>query len=534
MGRATIIEHLGKAKYRVMINRHSEREAAAIQKLRDEANRIEGELPKLSAEAGDAEFDMRIAKANYETDQQSMPDGEISPKLGAYTEAFARYEAAQTKYIGMKQHMEHLRAEANEREKQISPREAEIWCATYKTNLAAGQEVATIEVARRPGRYPYSVIAPAGRAPEESDGQVRSTLSMTPAQALLNYIMLPASDKWRRRFLVGTVLDIDVANNRLFVDVDCDRFPELQICGSDYFPHWIPCNIGCQWFTDAELFQKLDRALIRVDNGETVIGWAEMPKTCFIDKYKDFQLFGLVKYHFSDISHAPHGWWYMRNMDSNFPDISQKDYDYYVYRTSAPDGKLIENHHKNPFLPINIEPDVCFGWGYVGVKSGQIVASSPGGTVISDTTEISPETYGWFFTQINDLFGGDMSFGIPAHPTNDDELSMQYLQRYEDKPIDVAMTDENIDALRAFFLNHPEHAYTETIGFVPNQIYRRIDTNAFAESVGTPDVKIVRIGHQCTCGSHGYYPHWSEYREITIRLLMSQDFYDRNIYEYTP
>jgi len=77
------------------------------------------------------------------------------------------------------------------------------WCADY-TEAASG-EVATLEIPNEPKTV---LIAPAGRAPFDADGELRMRALMTPPQAYYNAAILPGWQKFKPTYRSGVITAI--------------------------------------------------------------------------------------------------------------------------------------------------------------------------------------------------------------------------------------------------------------------------------------------------------------------------------------
>jgi chorismate mutase len=273
MGRATIVEHLGDALYKVQIHRDSQRVRAVIDKWVAEADSIDAQCVELEAEGSELEAAAAEAKADYEQAQVASEDqAEVNRLLGEYLSALAEWEAVANKLFGLQAHARHLRNKASNMEAELAPREDEAWCSTYTTDLEPGQEVATIEVARQGDDYPYHVIAPEGRQPTPDDGQMRSVMSMTPAQTFLNYALWTGAVKWMPRYREGVVYDVDKINQKIQVWRNTPDIPGMQ---DSYLPEWFAGSTPM--CLDMNGYRPGDRVIVD-DRSNTVEGWAEHPR----------------------------------------------------------------------------------------------------------------------------------------------------------------------------------------------------------------------------------------------------------------
>jgi len=294
MGRATIIDHLGDALYRIAVDRSSPRVAAIAASWRTEANNIDAKVSELSTGLDALQQAATEEKAAYEADQQALGPDLVSTLLSSYLKALAQWEAAQTQVDALLIQAQHLRARADNAELYTAEKIVDAWCATYTTDLEPGREVATMEVARQTDDYPYHVIAPQGRAPVDGDGQVRDVMSMSAAQAFLNYALLPGAVKWRTRFLHGTALAVDSDTQVMTVSLPdvisgsvrsisgvIRDISFLDLCSGVVLPDWL-INRGVDISALRAPYRVGDRVMIDADQ-DVVVGWAEHPRNCDFD-----------------------------------------------------------------------------------------------------------------------------------------------------------------------------------------------------------------------------------------------------------
>lgn len=281
MGRAVVVESLGYGKYVVDIIRDNQvvRAVAGIQ--HGEAQSIAATLPGLLTAVNVAETEMVAAKQIYEADQRETEPGRISPLLSGYLNAFAIYEAAQSKYLTTKLRVTELESKSADKLERLDIRRAEAWCATY-TSIPAGTEIGTIEVGRQASCIPYTVIAPLGREPVSEDGVLRDVLSMSPAQAFLNYATLPGATKWRRLYSRASVIETDIDGVQLYVAIHIFNSAGIYI-HEDQAILWLPYIRRCPLEGYCE-YKVGDHVLIEhhptTHEPLQVIGWSEWPRPC--------------------------------------------------------------------------------------------------------------------------------------------------------------------------------------------------------------------------------------------------------------
>lgn len=280
MGRATIVEHLEDALYTIDVHRDNPRTAAVEQLYRDEAVKIDSSLATLESEAQTAKNELDAAWTAYESD----------PSLfNVWLNAVAAYEIAQGEYLTMQLRKQNLDAKANSLQGYTAKRRANAWCSTYTTDLAPGTEVATKEIAYQPHHRILElgiIISPLGEAPVVDDGQIRHIMSMTPAQAFLNYALFPGAATWRKRYGSGSVAEIDYINKKLLVALSFNSASGYPIYPEETYK-WLPLDmVECSLSPPDQMissFMVNDYVLVEYLTGNelgSVIGWAEHPRKC--------------------------------------------------------------------------------------------------------------------------------------------------------------------------------------------------------------------------------------------------------------
>jgi len=281
MGRAVVVESLGYGSYVVDIDRDSSTVRAFAERQLISSQDVAATLPELLSAANLAKSKMEVARQKYTADQRVAEVGEVPASLQDYLETFAVYEAAQSHYLAAEIRVSELEDRATETLEKLSPRRAQVWCATY-TNIPIGTEVETIEVGRQGSSIPYTVIAPLGREPIADDGALRDVLGMTPAQAFLNYALLPGAIQWRRLYSRASVIETDIDGVQLYVSIHSFLSAGIYI-HRDPANLWLPYVRRCPLEGYCE-YKVGDHVLIE-HHPEThepvqVIGWSEWPRPC--------------------------------------------------------------------------------------------------------------------------------------------------------------------------------------------------------------------------------------------------------------
>ena len=151
------------------------------------------------------------------------------------------------------------------------------WCVDL-TEDASGY-VATIEV---PGENQAVLIAPGGRQPTASDGQLAARELMSPEQAFWNAAVLPGWQKWKPTYRKGTITGLDVDANRANVTLDTatSSANSLQVNQASTLSGVPVAYMEC----DASAFVVGDRVVVAFDGQDwrspKVIGFVDHPKPC--------------------------------------------------------------------------------------------------------------------------------------------------------------------------------------------------------------------------------------------------------------
>lgn len=158
------------------------------------------------------------------------------------------------------------------------------WCTDLTEDLSG--IVGTIEI---PGEWTNPiVIRPgyAGRSAYDSrrDGQLMPIMSMSPAQALYNSMMLPGWQKWMPTYRVGTIIERYIAGDSFVFDVTLDAAQStaqgLNVNESDEL-YQVPAEY---METDTMAFEIGDRVIIEfIDQNylrPKIIGFETNPRRC--------------------------------------------------------------------------------------------------------------------------------------------------------------------------------------------------------------------------------------------------------------
>ncbi|WP_319406186.1 hypothetical protein [uncultured Desulfosarcina sp.] len=161
--------------------------------------------------------------------------------------------------------------------------QTEAWCADYTHNLSG--IVGTIEpgaeyqngINIRPGYVDKSVFE------KVRDGQATPFLTLPVADAMRNFAIMPAIQKWRPTFRYGVVSNVDQENSTCSVNLDgCwSGIQNLDINHQTHFD-----NVPIEYMNcNGEAFENGDHVLVRWEPYKTtgqvkVIGFKNNPKPC--------------------------------------------------------------------------------------------------------------------------------------------------------------------------------------------------------------------------------------------------------------
>jgi hypothetical protein len=556
MGRATIVEHLGDALYKVQIHRDSQRVRAIIDKWVAEADSIDAQCAELEAEGSELEAAAAEAKADYEQAQVAYEQAgadkpaseswtEVNKLLGEYLSALAEWEAVANKLFGLQAHARHLRNKASNMEAELAPREDEAWCSTYTTNLAPGTEVATIEVARQGDDYPYHVIAPDGRAPTPDDGQMRSVMSMTPAQTFLNYALWPGAVKWYPRYREGTVIDVDKERQLLKVWLSTPDVPGQQ---NSFLPEWYEVSLECGFAIRGESVFEVSDSVVVDMGSHTVCGWAKEPKPCrWVVDLSTRTMTGMWDFDPYMTSYTP-GWDqglfdshdYVRQeryktQNSNMRGSSEILTGFVWYFDEIdPQGEYSRTRYTSKggryglsvFWRDRVLPPR--DWGKILVFTGSCVYVNPsddGPSYVEPESDSRSEYYldfNYLFEAINKIFGRDFTEDIPfdSIPAGFGWID----EDYDDDPKWVEMSGENISILKIWFMSD-RSPYVWSEGEYPNIESFYLYPQDVVQYLGTVHMRVAVVGHRA---AYDFFWGTNESRTIRIKIHLSDEVVDRH------
>lgn len=161
--------------------------------------------------------------------------------------------------------------------------QTEAWCADFTNNLSG--IVGTIEpgaehkngINIRPGYVDKSVFD------KVRDGQATPFLTLPVADAMRNFAIMPAIQKWRPTYRYGVVSNVDKENSTCSVNLDgCwSSIQNLDVNHQTHFDDVLIEYMNC----NGEAFENGDHVLVRWEPYKTtgqvkVIGFRDHPKPC--------------------------------------------------------------------------------------------------------------------------------------------------------------------------------------------------------------------------------------------------------------
>lgn len=224
MGKATIVNHLGEARYTVDVHRYNTRISDDILRLQQLIAMLQQELAAAELEKDQAEIDFRDKRAvldaaiidynaaTTEEERRSAWKAINAAEAASLPAAQALAEAnGAVAVLSLRLRIHQKRIETLQPAADATTTRTTAWCADLNEELTG--EVGTIEVVRA-GTIAELQIYPGGEAgtgaawSESRDGELQSTLGGTPESNFVNYALAPGADKWRRRYRYGTILSI--------------------------------------------------------------------------------------------------------------------------------------------------------------------------------------------------------------------------------------------------------------------------------------------------------------------------------------
>jgi len=212
MGRGTILTDLGEGQYSIKLDFGESRLAAQLLLLTGANTDLDTQIAAQQAKVNTAEAALNASNAALSAAINAYVASNSSPNLlppieaakldqVAKEEALRRETVALGKLQGSKANNLRKIDDLNSYRVSLT---LNAWCADY-TEGASG-EVATLEIPNEPTTV---LIAPAGRAPVDADGELRMRALMTAPQAYYNVAILPGWQKFKPTYRSGVITAIN-------------------------------------------------------------------------------------------------------------------------------------------------------------------------------------------------------------------------------------------------------------------------------------------------------------------------------------
>ena len=143
---------------------------------------------------------------------------ELQKVQKAHIEALGAHKAAASALAKLR--LEKTSLEKEKARLQAIPekvRHTGAWCVDYTLDLAAGQEVGTLEINGEDDRI---LIVPGGKPHTAAMGKLQPVYGAPDSAAAWNWAMLPGWQKWKPTYRIGTIASIDYEMNTCQVSLD--------------------------------------------------------------------------------------------------------------------------------------------------------------------------------------------------------------------------------------------------------------------------------------------------------------------------
>lgn len=291
MGKGEILSGGTDGLYSLKLLMNRERADNTINWLNDQVTHLNDVIiPQLETELSDAETALNAALAALETAITAYNAGEITrDELVAATKVKSEAENVyQLALFSLKENQ--LKKDTYTKQVEYYGIQAgedpivDAWCADLTENLSG--IVGTMEIPNERQRPVMIRPGHAGRSIFDSrrDGQLIPVMSMTPAQALYNYMMFPGWQKWMPTYRIGTITKRYVGGRHFVFDVTLDpalsTAQGLNVNESDEL-HFVPAEY---MQTDSMAFEIGDRVIVEFVGQDyrrpKIIGFESNPRKC--------------------------------------------------------------------------------------------------------------------------------------------------------------------------------------------------------------------------------------------------------------
>ena len=292
MAVAEILEHLGDGKYRVQVVCHRQWVGPLMEATQKRIDFYEEAMDELMAQIIEAEAETTAAvnaleQVLWELAGQTMSDEQKRAVLDAQTQIQLRRNAenaarAQHAIADLRLMANQARlAELQEVKDRVDNDIRDLWCADLTENLAGNK--ATLEINGEPE---HMVLAPLSLEPLPDiperlpHGQLKPMRTMTTAQSVFNWTIMPGWQKWKPTYRTGVIGSI--ADGMASVTLDdahsyIKNFEINQAASLDAVPiDYMDCHAGA--------FEEGDHVVVMFADQDfghpRVIGFVEEPRGC--------------------------------------------------------------------------------------------------------------------------------------------------------------------------------------------------------------------------------------------------------------
>lgn len=207
---------------------------------------------------------------------------------------------ARDKYDTIRLEREELRREKAYLESNMpDDPEVQAWCADVTENFAVDDEVGTMEIPGerngvpvlvRPGHVDESQMMPGAVYDHIRDGQIQPSIASTSAGVFWNLAILPAWQRWRPQYRIGSIVAIDYVQQQASVQIVAATSSQQDLNVND--PGAIPLlfDVPVRYMTcNAAAFVEGDRVIVEFEDRDwtkpRVIGFESNPKRCPVGQF---------------------------------------------------------------------------------------------------------------------------------------------------------------------------------------------------------------------------------------------------------
>lgn len=283
MSKGEILEHRGDGLYRV-------RQKLAVERIQQELAQVQARLAELAVELPAAKLDL-IHADDAVRDKAQEIDALIPVYAAGTGGALQTITTLQTELIRLQSEAGQLRLKVAEliaedlanrkRQNQLEQvpegRELDLWCADYSVELTGEVGLADINDEGGQGALIQPGFEDGAAYNPARDGALFPNLAQSGAQIYFNAAVLPGVQKWRPRYRVGTISNIE--NDSCTVTLDDARSSAQNL---DINREKVLTGVPIQYMDcNGDAFEDDDRVVVRfTQHGPLVIGFESEPKRC--------------------------------------------------------------------------------------------------------------------------------------------------------------------------------------------------------------------------------------------------------------